>query len=251
MTKYINSRARTPEVNPQRCTHPNYLANVIENFDEYVRNNESFPHIMLQFHSDSYKRVWRRFYVFNSTLTTEEHNKQLDALINRVESEIREELINDGECGSADTILQRMIWYLSKDQFDKLVAEYYELVRDCPTRFYRFYLNTPTYSTLTHMDVCMYDTGTQANLWKQIDKWKTTSKYLMSAWSENHSAETPFRDCMKFCDVSYEEISEAQYLYNYYNEKGERRITHTCVTMDELDRWDNEVENYKAMYNVV
>ncbi len=251
MTKYINSRVRTPEVNANRRTQPNYPMNAIDNFENYVRDRSPLPHVMLQFYSKDYKRVWRRFYVFDSTLTTDEHYRQLDALIKRVEDEIREELINDGECGSADTTLQHVVWHLSKDKFDKLVAEYHELSGDCLTKYYRFYLNAPTYDTLTYMDVLVSIRKSKGDWWRQIRDWKYESKYLMSAWVEAHKADATFKECVELCDVSYEEISEAQFLYNFYDKKGERNLLSQNVAADELDYWRKEVENYKEQYNVV
>lgn len=251
MTKYINSRVRTPQVDTRRRTQPNYPVNAIDNFDECFRDKTSLPHVMLQFYSKDYKRVWRRFYIFDSTLTTDEHHRQLDALIKRVEDEIREELVNDGECGSADATFEHVVWHLSKDKFDKFIDEFYELVKDGPVKYYRFYLNAPTYDTLTYMDVCVDIQKGKSNWWRQINDWKYESKYLMSAWVEAHKAGVSFKDCIKLCDVSYEEISEAQYLYNFYDKKGERNLLSQNVAADELDYWRKEVENYKEQYNVV
>lgn len=251
MVKYINSRTRISEVDARRRVQPDYPMNVIENFDEYVRNNEPLPHVMVQFYSEAYKRVWRRFYVFDSTFTTDEHYEQLDKLVKQVGKEIREELVNDGECGSADATLQHVVWHLSKDKFDKLVAEYHELSGDCLVKYYRFYLNAPTYDTLTYMDVCVDIQKGKSNWWRKINDWKYKSKYLMSAWVEAHKAGVSFKDCIELCDVSYEEISEAQYLYNFYDKKGERNLLSQNVAADELDYWYKEVENYKEQYNVV
>lgn len=250
MTKYINSKVRTPEVDTCRRTQPNYPMNAIDNFDECFRDKTPLPHIMLQFYSEDYKRVWRRFYVFDSTLTTDKHHKQLDALIERVEDEIREELVNDGECGSADATFEHVVWHLSKDKFDKFIDEFYELVKNGPVKYYRFYLNAPTCNTLTYMDVCLENRST-GKLWKEINDWKYESKYLMSAWMEAHKLDVGFKQYIEFCDVSYEEISEAQYLYNFYDKKGERNLLSQNVTADELDYWRKEVENYKEQYNVV
>lgn len=250
MTKYINCKVRTPEVNTRRRTQPNYPMNAIDNFDDYVRDRSPLPHVMLQFYSKDYKRVWRRFYVFDSTLTADEHYRQLDALIKRVEDEIREELVNNGECGSADATFKHVVWHLSKDKFDKLVAEFYELIKDGPVKYYRFYLNAPTHDTLTYMDICLENRST-GKLWKEINDWKYESKYLMSAWMEAHKLDVCFKHYIKFCDVSYEEITEAQYLYNFYDEKGERNLLSQNVVVDELDYWRKEVENYKEQYNVV
>lgn len=249
--KYINSRVRTSEVDIRRRIQPNYPANVIENFEDYVRDRSPLPHVMLQFYSEDYKRVWRKFYVFDSTLTADEHYRQLDALIKCVEDEIREELINDGECGSADATFEHVVWHLSKDKFDKLVAEYHELARDCLTKYYRFYLNAPTYDTLTYMDVPVNIRNSKGDWWRQIRNWKYESKYLMSAWVEAHKADATFKDCIELCGVTYEEITEAQYLYNFYDKKGERNLLSNNVVVDELDYWRKEVENYKEMYNVV
>lgn len=250
MTKYINSRARTPQVDTRRRTQPNYPVNAIDNFDEYFRDKTPLPHVMLQFYSKDYKRVWRRFYIFDSTLTTDEHHRQLDALIKRVEDEIREELVNDGECGSADATFEHVVWHLSKDKFDKFIDEFYELIKDGPVKYYRFYLNAPTCNTLTYMDVCLENRST-GKLWKEINDWKYESKYLMSAWMEAHKLDACFKQYMEFCDVSYEEITEAQYLYNFYDKKGERNLLSQNVAADELDYWRKEVENYKEQYNVV
>lgn len=251
MVKYINSRTRISEVDARRRAQPDYPMNVIENFDEYVRNNEPLPHVMLQFYSEAYKRVWRRFYVFDSTFTTDEHYEQLDKLVKQVGKEIREELVNDGECGNADATLQHVVWHLSKDKFDKLVVEYHELSGDCLTKYYRFYLNAPTYDTLTYMDVLVSIRKSKGDWWRQIRDWKYESKYLMSAWVEAHKADATFKDCVELCDVSYEEISEAQFLYNFYDKKGERNLLSQNVAADELDYWRKEVENYKEQYNVV
>lgn len=251
MTKYVDSRVRTSEDDTRRRTQPNYPVNAIDNFDDYVRDRSPLPHVILQFYSEDYKRVWRRFYIFDSTLTTDEHYRQLDALIKRVEDEIREELVNDGECGSADATFEHVVWHLSKDKFDKLVAEYYELVSHNVTKYYRFYLNTPTYDTLTYMDVCVNIQMGKSNWWRQINNWKYETKYLMSAWVEAHKAGVSFKDCLELCDVSYGEITEAQYLYNFYDKKGERNLLSQNVVADELDYWRKEVENYKEQYNVV
>lgn len=252
MVKYINCcKKRISEVDTHRRTQSDYPVNEIENFEDYVRDKSPLPHVMLQFYSKDYKRVWRRFYIFDSTFTIDEHYEQLDELTKRVGKEIREELVNDGECGSADATLEHVVWHLSKDKFDKLVAEYHELTGNGLPKYYRFYLNAPTYDTLTYMDVCVDILKGKANWWRQINNWKYESKYLMSAWVEAHKADASFKDCMEFCDVSYEEITEAQYFYNFYDKKGERNLLSDNVTVDELDYWRQEVENYKEMYNVV
>lgn len=249
--KYINSKVRTAEVGTRRHTQSDCPVNAAENFEDYVRDRSPLPYIMLQFYSEDYKRVWRRFYILDSMLTADEHYKQLNELIKCVEDKIREELINDGECGSADAMLEHVVWHLSKNKFDKLIAEYYELAGDGLPKYYRFYLNAPTYDTLTYMDVCVDALKSKGHWWRQISNWKYESKYFMSAWVEAHKADASFKDCMEFCDVSYEEITEAQYLYNFYDKKGERNLLSPNVTVDELDYWRREVENYKEMYNVV